>query len=88
VGDRAEVYADGGIRTASDVLRALALGARAAMVGRPVIWALASAGADGVRDLLAGLTADLREALALAGCTSCADVGPDLVYQPGELNIR
>jgi 4-hydroxymandelate oxidase len=80
VGDRAEVYADGGVRTGADVLRALALGARAALVGRPVLWALATAGADGVRDLLLELTADTREALALAGCTSCSDVGRDLVH--------
>jgi 4-hydroxymandelate oxidase len=79
VGDRAEVYADGGVRTGGDVLRALALGARAGLVGRPVLWALATAGADGVRDLLLELTADTREALALAGCTDCTDVGRDLV---------
>jgi 4-hydroxymandelate oxidase len=81
VGDRAEVYADGGIRTGTDVLRALALGARAAMVGRPAIWALATGGAEGVHTLLDGLTDDVREALALAGCSSCADVGPDLAYR-------
>jgi 4-hydroxymandelate oxidase len=79
VGDRAEVYADGGIRTGPDVVRALALGARAVLVGRPVLWALATGGADGVRDHLSWLTAGVHEALALAGCRSCADVGPDLV---------
>jgi 4-hydroxymandelate oxidase len=65
-----EVYADGGIRTGEDALAALALGARAVFLGRPVLWALACGGADGVRALLAGLTDDLSHALALAGAPS------------------
>ena len=81
VDGRVEVYADGGVRSGADVVRALALGARAVLVGRPVLWALATAGADGVRDLLRELTGDTREALALSGCTSCDDIGPDLVVR-------
>jgi 4-hydroxymandelate oxidase len=65
-----EVYADGGIRTGEDALAALGLGARAAFLGRPVLWALACGGADGVRSLLAGLTDDLAHAMALAGAAS------------------
>jgi 4-hydroxymandelate oxidase len=68
-----EVYADGGIRTGEDVLAALALGARAVFLGRPVLWALACGGADGVRSLLAGLTDDLAHAMALAGATCVAE---------------
>ena len=79
VGARVEVYVDGGVRTGSHVLTALALGARAVLVGRPVLWALAAGGSDGVRALLDELTAEVQEALVLAGCRSCADVGPDLV---------
>lgn len=79
VGDKVEVYVDGGIRTGRDVLRALALGARAAFVGRPTLWALAAGGADGVASLLAGLSAELREALALAGFTGVHDIEPDSV---------
>ena len=79
VAGRAEVYVDGGVRTGGHVLRALALGARAVLLARPVLWALAVDGADGVRDLLDGLTADTRDALGLAGCTSPDDVGRDLV---------
>jgi 4-hydroxymandelate oxidase len=79
VGGRVEVYVDGGVRTGSHVLKALALGARAVLVGRPVLWALAAGGQDGVRALLDELTAEVQEALVLAGCRSCADVGPDLV---------
>jgi 4-hydroxymandelate oxidase len=68
-----EVLVDGGLRSGLDVLRALALGARAALVGRPVLWALACGGADGVRDLLAGLTGSLAHEMALAGAAAVAD---------------
>jgi 4-hydroxymandelate oxidase len=68
-----EVYADGGVRTAEDALAALALGARAVFLGRPVLWALTCGGADGVRSLLADLTDDLAHAMALAGAATIAD---------------
>jgi 4-hydroxymandelate oxidase len=79
VGDRAEVYADGGIRSGRDVLCALALGARAVLLGRPVIWALATGGGDGVRALFDTLRDELELALLLAGCGSVEDVPADLV---------
>jgi 4-hydroxymandelate oxidase len=66
-GHRCEVYVDGGLRSGEDVLAALALGARAVFVGRPVLWALADDGARGVSDLLRELTAGLAHAMALAG---------------------
>jgi 4-hydroxymandelate oxidase len=69
-----EIYADGGVRTGEDALAALALGARAVFLGRPVLWALACGGAGGVQELLDGLTDDLAHALALAGAASPADV--------------
>jgi len=68
-----EVYADGGIRTGEDALAAVALGAGAVFLGRPVLWALACGGADGVRSLLTGLTDDLAVAMALAGAPTVAD---------------
>ena len=68
----ARVFADGGLRTGEDVLAALGLGARAVFLGRPVLWALACGGADGVRDLLSGLTNDLAHAMALAGAAALA----------------
>jgi len=71
---RCEVFADGGLRTGEDVLAALALGARAVFVGRPVLWALACGGAGCVRDLLTGLTTDLGHAMALAGAARIADL--------------
>jgi 4-hydroxymandelate oxidase len=81
VGDAVEVYVDGGVRSAPDVLTALALGARAVFLGRPVMWALADDGADGVHSLLAELTTDLEECLRLAGEPSAARVPRDLVVQ-------
>ncbi len=69
-----QVFADGGLRTAEDVLTALGLGARAVFLGRPVLWALACDGADGVRDLLTGMTSDLAHVMALAGARTLADI--------------
>ena len=79
VGGDVEVYVDGGVRRGSDVLRALALGARAVFVGRPVSWALHDGGSDGVAAVLASLRQETSLALALAGIASCADVGADLL---------
>jgi 4-hydroxymandelate oxidase len=67
VGGRAEVYVDGGIRSGIDVLRAVALGAQAVMIGRPVLWGLAVDGADGAAAVLEHLTEELGRAMALCG---------------------
>ena len=67
VADRADVLVDGGIRRGTDVLKALALGARAVMLGRPVLWGLACGGAAGVARVLEILLAELDLALALSG---------------------
>jgi 4-hydroxymandelate oxidase len=75
VGDRVEILMDGGIRRGTDVAIALALGARAVLVGRPVIWGLAARGADGVQHVLELLRDELLLALALLGCASPDDVG-------------
>jgi 4-hydroxymandelate oxidase len=79
VGDSAEVYVDGGVRTGRDVLAALALGARAAFVGRPALWALATRGAEGVAAMLATVTAELEEAMTLSGCRGVGEVTGDLL---------
>ena len=81
VGGRGEVYVDGGIRRGVDVVRALALGARAVMVGRPVIWGLAAGGADGVRRVLEGFRRELELAMALCGATTIDEVSSDLVFR-------
>jgi L-lactate dehydrogenase (cytochrome) len=83
VAGRAEVYVDGGVRSARDVLRALALGARAVLIGRLHIWALAIAGEAGVRELLARLQDELRNAMMLAGQTDAARVARDIVVRAG-----
>ncbi len=75
VDGRMEVYVDGGIRRGTDVLAALALGARAVLVGRPMLWGLAAGGEAGARDVLELLRAELERGLALLGCRSVAEVG-------------
>jgi 4-hydroxymandelate oxidase len=81
----AEVYVDGGLRRAEHVLAALALGARAAFLGRPALWALAAGGpagqggAAGVSELLAEFTTDLVHGMALAGARNLAELTPDLI---------
>ncbi len=74
VGDQVEVLADGGVRTGLDVVKLVALGARAVLIGRPWAWAVAGRGQAGVRHILAVLKADMDVALALTGNTSIADV--------------
>ncbi len=69
-----ELYLDGGIRRGTDVLKALALGARAVLVGRPVLWGLAVAGADGAFGVLDLLGRELAHAMALAGRPTLADI--------------
>ncbi len=79
VDGRCEVYVDGGIRRGVDILRALALGARAVLIGRPVIWGLAADGEDGVRAVLRILRDELTLALRLAGHTTVATVDDRLI---------
>jgi len=78
VGERGPVLVDGGIRRGADVLKALALGANAVAVGRPILWGLAVGGEDGVRRVLDLLSGELDEAMALSGC-------PRLDALPGDL---
>ena len=79
VGDEALVMVDGGIRRGTDVLKALALGARAVMVGRPVLWGLALDGEAGARRVLELLRNELDLAMALAGTPCLTDISPDLI---------
>jgi isopentenyl diphosphate isomerase/L-lactate dehydrogenase-like FMN-dependent dehydrogenase len=74
VGSRAEVLLDGGVRRGTDALKALALGARAVLIGRPMLWGLAVAGEDGVTDVLRMFQEEIQLGLALLGCASPADV--------------
>jgi isopentenyl diphosphate isomerase/L-lactate dehydrogenase-like FMN-dependent dehydrogenase len=79
VAGRIEVYVDGGIRRGSDVVKALALGARAVLAGRPPLWGLACDGEAGARRVLELLRDEIELALALCGCASPAAVTEDHV---------
>ncbi len=89
VAGRIPVLVDGGVRSGSDVVRALALGATAVLVGRPYAWGLAAGGPEGhggeagVREVLDALIDDTARALALVGATRCADVGAEHVRLRG-----
>ena len=78
---------DGGVRRSTDVLKALALGARAVMIARPLAWGLAVGGEDGVYHVLDLLRTDLLRDLMLCGCPSPAEVQRALVVPvPGQRN--
>ena len=87
VGGDVEVLVDGGVRSGVDVLKALALGARAVLIGRPVLWGLATGGAGGVERVLTAFADDIRRTFMLAGVPSVADVTPDLVVPPGQAGL-
>jgi L-lactate dehydrogenase (cytochrome) len=83
VGDQVEVLADGGVRTGLDVVKMVALGARAVLIGRPWAWAVAARGEAGVRHILDVMKADIDTALALTGQTAIADVDASALYDRG-----
>ena len=83
VAGRVPVLVDGGIRDGADVLRALALGADAVLIGRPYAWGLATGGEAGVRSVLDAFVEDFGRALALAGCPRVAAVDDRRVRQSG-----
>jgi len=76
---RAEVYMDGGIRRGTDVLKALALGARGVLVGRPYAWALGADGEAGVRKVLTLLREEFENAMVSTGCSKLADINRSLL---------
>ncbi|XP_033501737.1 2-Hydroxyacid oxidase 1 [Epinephelus lanceolatus] len=76
---RCDVYLDGGVRRGTDVLKALALGAKAVFIGRPVLWGLACQGEQGVTEVLELIKEELRLAMALSGCRSVSEVSRSLV---------
>lgn len=79
VGGRVPVLLDGGVRRGLDVLKAIALGATAVQVGRPVLWGLAADGQEGVEFALALLRQELELAMALAGCPDLKTITRDLI---------
>jgi L-lactate dehydrogenase (cytochrome) len=83
IGEEVEVLVDGGVRSGLDVVKMLALGARAVLVGRPWAWAVAAKGEAGVRHMLEVMRADIDVALALTGQTSVADLDPSALSTTG-----
>jgi 4-hydroxymandelate oxidase len=79
VGEHTDVLLDGGVRRGTDVVKALALGARAVLLGRPILWGLAVGGEAGVRHVLQIIRAELDLSLALCGCPDVRDLGRDLI---------
>jgi len=82
VAGKAPVLVDGGIRRGTDVLKALALGADAVLIGRPVVHGLANAGAVGVAHVLRLLRDELEVAMALCGIATLDQISPDLIFRP------
>jgi 4-hydroxymandelate oxidase len=81
VGDQVDVLVDGGIRRGTDVLKALALGAKAVLLGRPILWGLTLAGEAGVKHVLELLRDELDLAMALSGCAKLQDIDSSLVVR-------
>jgi L-lactate dehydrogenase (cytochrome) len=88
IGGQVEILADGGVRNGLDVVKMIALGARAVLIGRAWIWAVAARGEAGVRHVLDVMKADIDVALALTGNTAMADVDRSALYQTGTQSVR
>jgi len=82
VGDKIDVMLDGGVRRGTDVVKALALGAKCVLVGRAYVWSLAAAGEDGVRDMLLNFRESIDRTLALIGCPDIAALDPSYLNIP------
>lgn len=88
VGAYSTVLLDGGVRSGADLARALALGARACLVGRPYLWGAAVAGEEGVARVIAIFAEELRRTLALLGCRTVGELCDDFVDTPAEWSAR
>lgn len=82
VGDQADVLMDGGVRRGADVVKAIALGAKAVLIGRAYLWGLASRGQTGVREILDIFQRDLAQTLRAIGAASVHDIRRDRVVLP------
>jgi isopentenyl diphosphate isomerase/L-lactate dehydrogenase-like FMN-dependent dehydrogenase len=92
VGSQMEVLLDGGVRRGGDVVKALALGAKAVLIGRPYVWGLALGGQAGVSHVLEQLHAEVKRSMQLLGCTSIHDLDPGWLTQgkakPADVNYK
>jgi lactate 2-monooxygenase len=82
---RIPILLDSGIRSGADAFKALALGATAVLLGRPYVYGLAIAGYQGVREVIENFTADFELTMALAGCRSIKEIGPDALVPTDSL---
>jgi isopentenyl diphosphate isomerase/L-lactate dehydrogenase-like FMN-dependent dehydrogenase len=87
-GDRAEVYLDSGIRRGSDIVKAVALGAKAVFIGRPYVYGLGAGGEDGVDHVFRILTDEIDRCLALIGVPRLADVSRENLRLPQAQPVR
>jgi L-lactate dehydrogenase (cytochrome) len=83
VGDRIEIICDGGVRRGSDIVKAVSLGASACMIGRAYLYGLGAGGERGVDHVLGFLDEGVRRTMALVGCQTVKDLGPELVAWRG-----
>jgi L-lactate dehydrogenase (cytochrome)/(S)-mandelate dehydrogenase len=81
VGGRVPILIDGGIRRGSDVVKALAMGAKACLVGRPQLWGLAVGGEAGVAQMLAIFRQEIDRVMGLCGVSEIAGITPDILFQ-------
>ena len=79
-----EVYFDGGVRRGTDILKALAMGAKAVFLGRAILWALASGGQPAVEKVLKFMNDELKEAMIRTGCYCIEDIARNGVIYPKE----
>ncbi|KAJ8920886.1 hypothetical protein NQ315_015679 [Exocentrus adspersus] len=79
VGDKVEVYLDGGVRDGTDVFKALAMGARMVFMGRPALWGLTYDGEEGVKKVLNIIKTEFDYTLAISGCANVGDIKPSMV---------
>jgi L-lactate dehydrogenase (cytochrome)/(S)-mandelate dehydrogenase len=87
VGGRIPVLLDGGVRRGSDVVKALALGATACLIGRPQLWGLAVAGQAGVAHVLDLYRGEIDRTMGLLGVERLADLGPDLLHHSRQTGV-
>jgi 4-hydroxymandelate oxidase len=88
VDGRLPIIVDGGIRRGTDVVTALALGAQAVAIGRPVLWGLASGGQQGALDVLETLRAEIRNTMTLCGCAKLAELSRDAICEVRRESVR
>jgi isopentenyl diphosphate isomerase/L-lactate dehydrogenase-like FMN-dependent dehydrogenase len=86
VGDQCEILLDGGVRRGTDIVKALALGAKAVLIGRPALWALAYDGENGVNQMLAILREEFDTTMALCGCRNVGEIRRDLLFRVNPQN--